>query len=79
MAGNKSLTIILDTNIWISFLISNRYKNLDLLFSQSRIKILFSTELLSEIQDTIEKPKLKKFGKTKIQTNTTFLAELKSV
>jgi len=79
MAGNKSLTIILDTNIWISFLISNRYKNLDLLFSQSRIKILFSTELLSEIQDTIEKPKLKKFGKTKIQTITTFLAELKSV
>jgi len=79
MAGNKSLTIILDTNIWISFLISNRYKNLDLLFSQSRIKILFSAELLSEIQDTIEKPKLKKFGKTKIQTITTFLAELKSV
>lgn len=60
MPGNKKLRIILDTNIWISFLISNRQSNLDLLFKKSKANILFSTELLDEIKATIEKPKIRK-------------------
>ncbi|HZV69055.1 MAG TPA: putative toxin-antitoxin system toxin component, PIN family [Saprospiraceae bacterium] len=61
MPRNRKLRIILDTNIWISFLISNRQNNFDLLLKQSKAEILFSTELLNEIKDTIEKPKLKKY------------------
>ncbi|MBK9984674.1 MAG: putative toxin-antitoxin system toxin component, PIN family [Saprospiraceae bacterium] len=61
MPANRKLRIILDTNIWISFLISNRQHNLDLLLHKSKVNILFSTELLNEIKDTIEKPKLTKY------------------
>lgn len=61
MPGNKKLRIILDINNWVSFLISNRQSNLDLLLKKSKAQILFIAELLDEIMDTIEKPKLKKY------------------
>ena len=61
MPGNKTLRIILDTNIWISYLISNRQSHLDLIFQNSKASILFSTELLNEIQSVAAKPKLKKY------------------
>src|ERR1035438_5036369 len=63
MQGNKTLCIIIDTNLWISFLISHRQDRLDDLLLIDKIKLIFSGELLDEISVTITKPKLKKhFG-----------------
>ena len=61
MPRNKSLRIIVDTNLWISFIISKRFSELDALISSHRVRLLFSIELIEEIQATIEKPKLKKY------------------
>jgi len=61
MQRNKALNIIIDTNLWISFLISHRQDRLDKLLLSNRIKILFSSELLDEISVTIAKPKIKKY------------------
>ncbi len=61
MQKNKPLKIVIDTNLWISFIISNKLNLLDpLLFSQ-KAKLLFSKELINEIGSTIVKPKLKKY------------------
>ena len=60
MAKNRTIKIIIDTNLWISFIISNKITLLDELLFSKKIKILFSTELLDEIAGTISKPKLKR-------------------
>ena len=61
MAKNKSLKVVIDTNLWISFLISKRQDRLDALLKLDKIQLLFSDELLNEISATISKPKLAKY------------------
>jgi putative PIN family toxin of toxin-antitoxin system len=60
MPRNKPLRVIIDTNLWISFIISKRFNALDPIFQSSNIRVLFSIELIEEIRATVEKPKLKK-------------------
>lgn len=61
MLKGKSLRLVIDTNLWISFLISDKQRKLDSLLYLEKIRLLFSTELLDEINTTIIKPKLKKY------------------
>jgi uncharacterized protein len=61
MPKSKSLRLVIDTNLWISFLISDRQRRLDSLLYLEKIRLLFSAELLDEIKTTITKPKLKKY------------------
>lgn len=63
MARNKPINIIVDTNLWISFIISKKYHLLDRLLYTNKIRILFSLELIEEFQATINKPKLRKYFK----------------
>ena len=59
----KPLKLIIDTNLWVSFVISKKLNLLDPLLLTGDARILFSTELIAEIQETITKPRLKKhFG-----------------
>lgn len=60
MPKNRSIRIVIDTNLWINFLISNRLTKLDSLILHD-VKLLFSNELLVEISATIAKPKLSKY------------------
>ena len=55
------MRIIIDTNIWISFLISDKYRKLDNILSHPKSTILFSNELLDEINRVATFPKLKKY------------------
>lgn len=64
MPKSKPLKLIIDTNLWISFIISNKQNLLDSLLFAEEARILFSTELFSEIQQTIAKPRLKKYFST---------------
>ncbi len=61
MQKNKPLKLIVDTNLWVSFIISNKLNLLDPLLFAKNARLLFSKELISEIQQTIEKPRLKKY------------------
>lgn len=61
MPKNKPLRIVIDTNLWVSFLISNHLKKLDSLLLSEQLSFLFSKELLDEINTTITKPKLQKY------------------
>jgi len=55
------MRIILDTNLWISFLISSKYKKLDKLLFNQECKLLFSQELLEEFIAVAKRPKLRKY------------------
>jgi hypothetical protein len=61
MAKNKSLRLVIDTNLWISFIISKKLNLLEPIIVAENTRILFSSELVEELQATITKPKLKKY------------------
>ncbi len=58
---NKSFKIIIDTNIWISFLIGKNLKGLQKHIYSSAIKIIVCDEQIKELMDVFNKPKLKKY------------------
>ncbi len=55
--------VILDTNLWISFLINDSYKEIDHLIKSDQIKLIFSIELLDEFIEVVNKPKFNKYFK----------------
>ncbi len=61
MPKSRPSKIIIDTNLWISFIISNKLSLLDSLIFSGKIRLIFSLELIKEIEATIAKPKLKKY------------------
>lgn len=61
MSRNKPLKLVIDTNLWISFIISNKLNQLEPFLYTHEARILFSSELIQELESTIAKPKLQKF------------------
>ncbi|MDI9554022.1 MAG: putative toxin-antitoxin system toxin component, PIN family [Bacteroidota bacterium] len=57
----KSKKVILDTNLWISFLISGDFSFLDDFVESNRLKLVFSMELLHEFMAVAQRPKFKKY------------------
>jgi len=52
---------ILDTNLWLTYLISTRLIDLDPLFHQKDLVLLFSEELLSEFVEVSARPKFSQY------------------
>lgn len=61
--SNSKFRLIVDSNLWISFLISDKQRKLDHLLLLDQVKILFSVELLNELTKISQYPKLKKYFK----------------
>lgn len=59
--ASKLLKVIIDTNLWISFLITKSHSQIDNLLINKKIRIVFSEELLTEFFDVIQRPKLNKY------------------
>jgi len=53
--------IIIDTNLWISFLLSKRIDFIDNLLNGKNVRLIFCQELLAELLEVSARPKLKKF------------------
>jgi putative PIN family toxin of toxin-antitoxin system len=56
--------VIIDTNIWLSFLLTRDFSRLDKLFADKSIMLLFSQELLDEFIEVAKRPKFKKYFTT---------------
>jgi len=61
MPKSRQYKLIIDTNLWISFIISNKHTLLDAYLFSGKIRLLFSTELITEIEQATKKPKLSKY------------------
>jgi len=57
----KSLKIIIDTNLWISFLLTKQFSFLDKLLAKKKVRLIFSDELLAEFLEVVKRPKLSKY------------------
>ena len=65
----KSKKVILYTNLWISFLISKKFDQLDKLIENKHITLIFSNELMEEFIEVASLPKFKRyFTKTDIES-----------
>jgi putative PIN family toxin of toxin-antitoxin system len=65
---NKVTRIILDTNLWISFLISKDLSKLDELIFKKKALLVFSKELLDEFLEVTKRPKFRRFfSKTDVE------------
>lgn len=59
--AKKKDRVIVDTNLWISFLLTKDFSTLDKLFADQSITLLFSQELLDEFIEVARRPKFKKY------------------
>lgn len=53
--------VIIDTNLWISFLITKEYNKLDRILSDKLITLLYSQQLIDEFIEVAQRPKFKKY------------------
>jgi putative PIN family toxin of toxin-antitoxin system len=53
--------LVIDTNLWISFLIKKDFKKLEDKIKKGKVKIVFSIELLDEFLTVADRPKFRKF------------------
>jgi putative PIN family toxin of toxin-antitoxin system len=59
--AKKADKVIIDTNIWISFLITKNLRVLDKRITAKAIRIVFSLELIEELLAVVNRPKFKKY------------------
>lgn len=52
--------IVIDTNLWISFLLTSDYSKIDPLFADNSITLLFSQELIDEFIEVARRPRFRK-------------------
>lgn len=68
MSVRKSIKVIFDTNIWISFLIGKRLQTFKDLITSQKVKIVLSDQLILELRLVTQRPKLRKyFPKEKVE------------
>ncbi|MFA9391961.1 MAG: putative toxin-antitoxin system toxin component, PIN family [Prolixibacteraceae bacterium] len=61
----RSKKVIVDTNIWISFLITKKFEELDELIIQHKIVFIFSKELIEEFLSVVSRPKFQRYFSNK--------------
>lgn len=59
--ASKSFKVIVDTNIWISFLIGKNLKGLQEYIDSQAIIIVTCNEQIQELAEVFKKPKIKKY------------------
>ena len=75
MQGNP-LRVVIDTNIWISFLIGKTLTGLSKAIISGQVIVLFSDTLFRELIEVLKRPKFKKyFSETAIENLVTLLYE----
>lgn len=61
MPGQKANKVIIDTNLWISFLIGKELQDLKELIVHERIKLISTDQLIEELKIVTSREKLKKY------------------
>ena len=57
----KKARVIIDTNLWISFMLTNNYSKLDAMLQDKNTQLLVSIELLEECIEVARRPKFRRF------------------
>lgn len=61
MPNSKTFKVIIDTNLWVSFLIGKELVSLKELIVNGQVQPVFSKESLEELKQVTQRPKLQKY------------------
>jgi hypothetical protein len=76
MPGKKAYRLVIDTNLWISMLINNKFSYLDKLINKNQAVLIFGEESLDEFPEVVTRAKFKKyFSKTDINLILNFIEQ----
>ena len=70
--------VIIDTNLWISYLLSKGLRKLDSVLVRREIILLFSQELLDELVDVTQRPKFTKYFQPENVSSLLYLLSLRA-
>ena len=75
MKNKEKIRVIVDVNIWISFLIGRRLQRIFDALVKPQITLIFSKELLDELYAVTQRPKLRKYfaSREKVEELLSFL------
>ena len=59
--ANKSLRVIIDTNVWISFFIGKMLNDLQCYIANERVKVITCDEQIVELKLVLSRPKIIKY------------------
>ena len=70
------MNVILDTNIWISFLLGKRLQSMKSVFQNTDIHVYVSQDLITELISVLARPKIRQYVSTEsIETMWTLIRE----
>lgn len=58
---NQKDSVIIDTNLWISFLLTKDFSKFDKIIADQLVTLVFSEELVEEILEVTQRPKFRKY------------------
>jgi len=64
MPENQPIKVIIDTNLWVSFLIGKKLAGLKKLIVDRSLQVIFCDQILEEITLVTQRPKLQKYFST---------------
>ena len=68
--------LVIDTNLWISFLLTKDLSRLDSIISQSKVTLVFSAQLLEELIEVTQRSKFRKYFSLKdVETLLLYIRE----
>lgn len=74
------MTVVADTNIWVSSLMGKRLEGLTELLRTKRVRLITSEEQLAEVEEVLSRPKVLRFlateGETRALTNIRGMATI---
>lgn len=74
MPNQRPSKVIIDTNLWISFLIGKELQNLKDLITTEKVRLITTEQLITELKIVTARPKLQKyFDQDKIAELVSFL------
>jgi uncharacterized protein len=77
MPGKDGMRIVVDTNIWISFLIGKRLSRLRPLLASRNVTLVISDQIIEEITRTARLPKIcKYFAENEVKELVTLLRKV---
>lgn len=87
MRAKAKHKLVIDTNLWISFLLTSNYSKVDQMFADNTVKLLFSRELLDEFVEVAQRPRFRKYFSlddmedllTKVSTKAEFISVTSTV
>ncbi|MHB8260773.1 MAG: putative toxin-antitoxin system toxin component, PIN family [Bacteroidia bacterium] len=59
--SNRKNRLVIDTNLWVSFLLTNNFNKLDSILEKKKVVLVFSQALIDELVEVTQRTKFKKY------------------